>query len=607
MTTPSRFDANAFLRTLTRRPGVYRMFNARAEVLYVGKAGNLRRRVSSYFRGRHGSPRIRKLVSEIDAIEVTVTHTEAEALLLENNLIKALRPRYNVLLRDDKSYPYIYLSAGDFPRLAFHRGSRRQPGRYFGPFPSASAVRETLNLLQKLFRVRQCEDSFFRNRSRPCLQYQINRCSAPCTGLIDSPRYLEEVRHAELFLEGKSSELTEMLVGRMEAAVGQLRFEDAARYRDQVSKLRNIQDRQYVTGSGGDLDVVACAVAGGVACVQVLFFRGGRNLGSKAFFPKLPGELRPALVLSAFLAQFYLDRDPPPEILLSHSPAKERLLEQALSERCGRRLTLSSRLRGTRARWVAMAVTNAEQALRSRLASHQALRERLEALQEALALDVLPERLECFDVSHTMGEATVASCVVFGPEGPRKSDYRRFNIEGVTPGDDYAAMRQALSRRYTRLQRGEGLLPDVLLIDGGAGQLAQAAAVLEELQVEGVVVVGVAKGAERRPGMEVLHLLGEGAATILPSSSPALHLIQQIRDEAHRFAITGHRQRRARKRGSSVLEQIPGVGAKRRQQLLKQFGGLQQLSRAGIEDIARVRGISKDLAQRIYDTFHDSP
>ncbi len=605
MPTSGSFDSAAFLRTLTPRPGVYRMLNGDAEVLYVGKAGNLRRRVSSYFRSRHDSTRISRLVAEICAIEVTVTHTEAEALLLEANLIKSLRPRYNVLLRDDKSYPYIYLSAGAFPRLAFHRGSRRGPGRYFGPYPSAGAVRETLNLLQKLFRVRQCEDSFFRNRSRPCLQYQIKRCSAPCTGLIDAPGYACEVQHAELFLEGKSDELVDILADRMEVNSRSLEFEQAAHFRDQIRHLRQVQERQYVAGSHASLDVVACAVRGGVACVQVLFFRSGRNLGNKAFFPRLPGVLRPSEVLSAFVPQYYSGRDIPAEILLSHAPGKVHLLEQALGSASGRRVLLSSRLRGERARWVAMAMTNAEQALQSRLSSRQVVRQRLEALQEALSLDEVPQRIECFDISHTMGEATVASCVVFDSEGPRNADYRRFNIRDVTPGDDYAAMRQALSRHYTRLCRGEGVLPDLLLIDGGPGQLAQASAVMQELQVDAVTLVGVAKGMDRRPGLEVLHLLGDRGPTILPPDSPALLVVQQIRDEAHRFAITGHRKRRERSRGTSVLEQIPGIGARRRQRLLRQFGGLRQLSRAGVEDIAAVRGISRDLAQRIYDSFHD--
>jgi excinuclease ABC subunit C len=599
------FDHRAFLRTLTTRPGVYRMLNAAGEVLYVGKAKSLRRRVASYFRSQHGNSRILAMVQDLAGIEVTVTHTEAEALLLENHLIKEFRPRYNVLLRDDKSYPYIRLEEGKFPRLAFYRGSRKAGGRLYGPYPSAGAVRETLDLLQKLFRVRQCEDSFFRNRSRPCLQYQIERCSGPCVGLVDADSYAEDVRNAELFLAGKSSELVDSLVARMESAAQRLQFERAARYRDQIATLRRVQERQYVDAGSGDLDVVACALGGGLACVQVLFFRGGRNLGNKAFFPRLPVDLSPGELLAAFLAQYYLQHQPPSEVLLSHEPADQKVLEEALGAHAGRRLTLSSRLRGDRARWVAMAVTNAEQALAAQLSSRASLRLRFEALQDALGLQATPERVECFDVSHTLGEATVAACVVFDQEGARKSDYRRYNIEGVTPGDDYGAMHQALHRRYTRLQRGEGRLPDLLLIDGGAGQLARAAEVLEELQVDGVTLVGVAKGADRRPGMELLHLLGAEAPSILQADSPALHLIQQIRDEAHRFAITGHRLRRERRRAVSRLEDIPGVGSRRRQSLLRQFGGLRQLARAGVEDIAGVPGISKALAQRIYDVLHE--
>ena len=599
------FDQRAFLRTLTTRPGVYRMVNGAGQVLYVGKAKSLRRRVASYFRSQHTNPRIHAMVQEIAAIEVTVTHTEAEALLLENHLIKELRPRYNVLLRDDKSYPFIRLEQGNYPRLAFFRGPRKSGTRLYGPYPSAGAVRETLDVLQKLFRVRQCEDSFFRNRSRPCLQYQIERCSAPCVGLVDPEIYAEDVHNAELFLEGKSTELVDRLVERMESASSELAFERAARYRDQIAKLRRVQERQYVDAGSGNFDVVGCALDAGLACVLVVFFRGGRNLGSKSFFPRMPVDLSAEELLAAFLAQYYLERPAPGEILLSHEPADREVLEQALSAQAGRQVKLSSRLRGDRSRWVAMAITNAEQGLLAELSSRAGLRRRFEALQDALGLEEMPRRIECFDVSHTMGEATVASCVVFDQEGARKSDYRRFNIEGVVPGDDYAAMQQALHRRYLRLQRGEGKLPDLLLIDGGRGQLARVAEVLEELQVDGVIVAAVAKGADRRPGMEVLHLAGAEYPSILSADSPALHLIQQIRDEAHRFAITSHRQRRERRRGASRLEEIPGVGARRRQSLLRQFGGLQQLSRAGVDDLAGVPGISRALAQRIYDALHE--
>lgn len=603
------FDLKSFLKNLTVRPGVYRMLGADGEVLYVGKARNLKRRVASYFQRSDGSAKTQALVAHIRRIEYTVTHTENEALILENTLIKQHRPRYNILLRDDKSYPYIYLSEEQFPRLSFHRGRKAGKGRYFGPFPSSAAVRESLNMLQKLFPVRQCEDVFFRNRSRPCLQYQIKRCTAPCVGLIDAEHYQEDVRHAVMFLDGKSSAIIDELVGRMEQAADQLNYELAARYRDQIAHLRRTQERQYVVGEAGDLDVVAVASRNGVACVQLFFIRGGHNLGNKSFFPSQVGQAEPAEIAEAFIAQHYLGLSGaegviPGEILVSEALAEGDTLAEVLSELAGHRVLLSHRLRSDRARWVELAKTNAEQALAAHLASKATLAGRFEALQEALGLDAVPQRLECFDISHTMGEATVASCVVFDTGGPLKSDYRRFNIEGITPGDDYAAMHQALTRRFRRLKEGEGKYPDILLIDGGTGQMHQAERVLEEMQVVGVTLVGVAKGPTRKPGLEQLILSGVEPPLILPADSMALHLIQQIRDEAHRFAITGHRQRRAKARTTSSLEGIAGLGPKRRQQLLRQFGGLQEVKRAGVEDLARVSGISRQLAQRIYDAFH---
>ncbi len=598
------FEPQSFLKTLVTLPGVYRMLDERGVVLYVGKARNLRRRVSSYFRENQSSTRTRSLVAQIQAIEVTVTHTEAEALILESRLIKEFQPRYNILLRDDKGYPYIHVTDGDFPRLTLYRGARRGPGRYFGPYPHANAVRDTLNLLQKVFRLRSCEDSFFRARSRPCLQYQIKRCTAPCVGLIDREGYQRYLSDAVLFLEGRSGQVIEDLARRMEAAAAALKFEAAAVYRDQIAELRQIQQRQHVEGESGDLDVVAAVARGGAACVQVFVFRGGRLLGNKAFFPRLPEDEDAGAVLGAFLAQYYLDREIPAELLVSHELVDAALLAQAFQERTGRRIALVAHPRGERARWLVLARRNAEHALASHLSSQAGMGQRLEALRDALGLEDAPNRLECFDISHTQGEATVAACVVFGAEGPIKADYRRYNIEGITPGDDYAALRQALTRRYTRLREEEGRLPDVLFIDGGKGQLAQAREVLEELQVVGVTAVGVAKGPERKPGLETLFLSGENRPFILPADSAALHLVQQIRDEAHRFAITGHRQRRAKARATSALERIPGIGPKRRQALLRQFGGLKQLARAGVEDIAGVEGISAELAQRIYDAFH---
>ncbi|MEW7987542.1 MAG: excinuclease ABC subunit UvrC [Candidatus Thiodiazotropha sp.] len=600
-----KFDHTAFLKTLTTRPGVYRMVNAEGNVLYVGKARNLKKRVSSYFT-RSLNRRIQIMVGQIARIEVIVTHTEAEALLLENHLIKSLKPKYNVLLRDDKSYPYIYLSTDHtYPALSFRRGARRGKGRYFGPYPSAGSTRETLQVLQKLFPVRQCEESFFRNRSRVCLQYQIKRCSGPCVGLISPQAYGEDVQHAALFLEGKTSQVIDELVAWMEQASGNLDYEKAAVYRDQIKHLRRIQERQYVSGEGGDLDIVALAKRGGSACIQVFYIRSGRNLGNKPFYPSVPRDATDETILQAFVSQYYLEKPVPNEIILNHRLAEEGLLEEVLSQQAERRVRISSRVRGERARWLKMAQKNAELALQARLSAQAGMEERLQALQQALQLPAIPERMECFDISHTRGESTVASCVVFNEQGPLKSDYRRFNIEDITPGDDYAAMAQALERRYRRVKKGEVALPDILFIDGGKGQIGAVHERLQDLGISGLTLLGVAKGADRKAGMEQLFLLGRRAPFILPADSPALHLIQQIRDEAHRFAITAHRQRRSKSRNRSVLEQIPGIGPKRRQRLMKQFGGLQELSRAGIEDISRVEGISTALAEQIYHAFHD--
>jgi excinuclease ABC subunit C len=599
-------DLVNIIRNLPGTPGVYRMLDAKGEVLYVGKARNLKKRVGSYFNRRGLTAKVLAMTRATETVEVTVTNTESEALLLESNLIKSLHPRFNIQLRDDKSYPYIYVSDQEnFPRLAFHRGSRRAPGRYFGPYPSASAVRESLNLLQKIFPVRQCENTFFLNRSRPCLQYQIKRCTAPCVGLIDRERYAADVRHAILFLEGRSQTVIEETVRRMEEASKRQEYELAALYRDRIAALKRVQERQYVTKEGGDADVLAVAGDGEIACVEVVFIRGGRNLGGKSFFPGLSVENKPAEILAAFLPQYYLGKTVPPQIYVGETVPDMALIERLLCEQTGNRTRLQKPARGAPRRWIGLAALNARDALRRLKLTRTSLALRFEALREALALDAVPERIECFDISHTFGEAAVAACVVFDANGPVKSDYRRFNIEGIEPGDDYGALRQALERRYRRVKEGEGKLPDLLLIDGGKGQVAQALAVLEELQLAGVKVVGVAKGEERKPGKEQLFLSGSGEPSILPADSSALHLIQQIRDEAHRFAITAHRQRRAKARTTSTLERIPGIGDRRRQALLKNFGGLREVARAGVEDLARVPGISRDLAQRIYDVFHD--
>lgn len=597
------FDHAAFLKGLTHLPGVYRMLDKEGKVLYVGKAKNLKRRVSSYFT-RSLNRRIQLMVARIQQIEITVTHTEAEALILENSLIKSLKPHYNILLRDDKSYPYIFLSAEAFPRLAYHRGAKKKKGQYFGPYPNGGSLRDTLRLLQKLFPVRQCEPSFYNNRNRPCLQYQIKRCTAPCVGFVSENDYENDVKDVALFLEGKTNKVIDSLVARMEQASESLEFEMAARYRDQIASLRRVQEKQYVSGTRGDLDIIACQCRGGTACIQLFFIRGGRNLGNKAFYPSLSAGEEASAVVTAFISRYYLGKPVPHEVITSAPVADRELLESVLAEQSNHAVRLTHQVRGERARWLKMAAHNVQLSLDAKLASQAGMTKRLDAVQEALGLDEAPARMECFDISHTSGELTVASCVVFDSQGPLKSDYRKFNIEGITGGDDYAAMSQALNRRYARIQSGEGVLPDILFIDGGKGQLSAAAEVMSELAVTGVSLVGVAKGPDRKPGLEQLFLFGQERAIILPADSPALHLIQQIRDEAHRFAITGHRQRRDKKRRSSVLEDIPGVGAKRRQRLLKQFGGLQGLARAGVEDLERVDGISRKLAELIYATFH---
>ena len=597
------FDGKAFVRTLSTAPGVYRMIAADETVLYVGKAGALKNRVSSYFNATPKSARIMAMLSQVARMEVTVTRTEAEALILENELIKSLKPRYNVLLRDDKSYPYVLMTSEAWPRIAMHRGPRAVPGRYFGPYPSVMAVRDTLNLIHKLFRLRNCEDSVFRNRSRPCLQHQIGRCSAPCVGLVQARDYGESVRRATLLLEGRSDELTGELTQAMEDAAERLDFENAARLRDLIASIRTLQARQYVDGRAADLDVLAIAMHGVQACVLLLAFRDGRNLGTRAFFPKTNGSDNPEEVLAAFVSQYYGEQNPPREIILDRDIADRELIEQALSASSDRRVQIRHNVRGERAGYVDLARRNAEMSLAAERTSHAAQHARAQALRELLGMAELPKRIECFDISHTMGEATVASCVVFDAEGPVRGQYRRFNISGIEPGDDYAAMHQAIYRRFRRAMEEKGVLPDILLIDGGAGQVAQARAVLDELGVEGVLLVGVAKGPERRPGDEEL-LLPDGRSVRPGAESPALQLIQQVRDEAHRFAITGHRGRRQKARNVSRLEDIPGIGPRRRANLLKHFGGLGGLKAAGVEEISRVEGINDALAERIYATLH---
>ena len=600
------FDAESFLKTLPQKPGVYRMLDAAGKALYVGKARNLKARVTSYFRASGLAAKTIALVNRIADIQITVTSSETEALLLEQSLIKSERPPYNVVLRDDKSYPYIYLTDhSDFPRLTFHRGAKKRTGRYFGPYPSAGAVRESLNILQKLFRLRHCDDSFFKNRSRPCLQYQIQRCSGPCVGFVEEADYREDVELAVMFLEGRSSAVLEAFKAKMQTAADDLQFERAAKYRDQIKRLRRVQESQYVHAAEGDVDLFAVQEAVGVACVQALFVRAGRMLGQRTWFPKNELALPPEDMLEAFLSQYYLggpERDLPRTVICSVAVADAPVLAAALSEKSGRKVDVAHQVRGPRARWLDLARENAVHSLNAYLADKRNVYARLVALQDALGLDDVPQRLECFDISHTMGEATVASCVVFDTNGPLKSDYRRFNIEGVAAGDDYGAMEQALRRRYTRLKQGEGRLPDVLVIDGGPGQVHRAEAVLAQLQVDDVTVLGIAKGPSRRPGLE--KFLAGGAEINLPPQGDAFMLLQHIRDEAHRFAITGHRQRRQKARRASELDEIPGVGPKRRRELLTHFGAVASLKGASIEEIAKVPGISRKLAGDIYGALH---
>jgi excinuclease ABC subunit C len=602
---PGAFDPKAFVAALPTRPGVYRMLDERREIIYVGKARNLKNRVGSYFRADLVDPKTVAMVRQIAGIEVTVTNSDTEALLLEYNLIKKHRPRYNVVLRDDRSFPYLYLTTQhEYPRLSFYRGTRRLPGRFFGPYPSAGAVRETLHQMQKLFRIRQCEDSYFANRTRPCLQHQIQRCSAPCVGLVSRADYAADVDAAVRVLQGRNDEVATELKQRMEAAAEALEFEKAAAIRDQLAALTKIQAQQIINADRDtDCDVVAAASEHGEHCVAVMFVRAGRNLGTTTFFPRA-GLASPDELLGAFVAQYYLRGEPPPEIVVDAELEDAELLGAALGERAGHKVELHHARRGLKLRWLEMTRENAANALRMRVATRAGIEEQLAAVGAALGMATAPARIECFDVSHTRGESTVASCVVFGREGPLKADYRRFNIEGLEPGDDYGAMRRALERRYRRVKAGEAPVPDLLLIDGGPGQLAQANAVLAELEVAVPAVVGVAKGADRRAGQERLFLAGSDVPLILPPDSRALHLIQRVRDEAHRFAIAGHRSRRSKARQASVLEEVPGLGPGRRRELLKQFGGLQGVLRAGVEDLARVRGISHTLAAAIYGYLH---
>lgn len=603
------FDSTRFLADASQQPGIYQMFGVDGNILYVGKAKNLKARLSSYFRKTGLSSKTAALVSRIHRIEVTITASEAEALILEQNLIKSNRPPYNILLRDDKSYPYIFVSSGEpYPRISFHRGAKKKQGDYYGPFPNTGAVRDSLNFLQKTFRVRPCEDSVFNNRSRPCLQYQIKRCTAPCVEFINKEDYANDLRHIRMFLTGNNQELMVELANQMDEAAQSLSFEKAAHYRDQITFLRSIQSQQIMEEGNGDIDVVAIVTRPNAVCVHILFIRQGRILGSRSFFPNSGIAETPAIMLSEFAAQFYLasqGRDIPREIITNYELDDVNVLATALQQSIGRQVHFAHNVRSHRAKWLQMAVNAAEQNLIAHLNSKQNSLDRFLALQDVLQLDETPQRLECFDISHSSGELTVASCVVFDTNGPLKSDYRRFNIEGITPGDDYAAMAQALERRYTRLKKGEGKMPDILLIDGGKGQMSKAIAVLAELGIDDVLIIGVAKGSTRKAGFETLYNAATDSEIVLNNDSPALHLIQHIRDEAHRFAITGHKQRRDKKRKTSSLEDIPGVGATRRRELLRHFGGIQEIQKASADDLSKVNGISQHLAEEIYAFFHN--
>jgi excinuclease ABC subunit C len=583
------------------------MYDREGGLLYVGKAKNLKNRVTSYFRASGLTVKTMALVNRIADIQITVTSTEVDALLLEHNLIKENRPPYNISLKDDKSYPYIYLSSQDrWPRLGLHRGPKRRKGEYFGPYPSAGAVRSTLHLLQKVLKLRQCEDSYFRNRSRPCLQHQIGRCTAPCVGLVSDEDYSEQLEKTVMFLSGKSQELMGRLADEMESAAGELRYEEAAERRDQLAQLQQVQSVQGIEGSTGDLDILSAATGSGSACVQVLFVREGRVLGSRTFYPPTRLDEEGVQVLEAFIPQFYLSgkQSVPAEILVNAPLDGVAVLEEALSQQAKRRVVIRHKVRDARARWLQLAMQTAETNLASHLNGKQTVAARLEALRRELALEVLPTRMECFDISHSSGEATVASCVVFDASGPRKTDYRKFNIDGITPGDDYAAMQQSLERRYKRLSSGEGALPDILFIDGGKGQVSQAMSVLSSFDITSVRVVGIAKGTTRKAGFETLIDGDTGRENQLRGDNPALHLIQQIRDEAHRFAITGHRARRSKARNASSLEGIPGVGAKRRRELLRHFGSATGVTGANVDELCKVTGVSQSLAQTIYDHLH---
>ncbi|MGI2014633.1 excinuclease ABC subunit UvrC [Shewanella oncorhynchi] len=605
----NEFNAQSFLRTVSSSAGVYRMYDVKNDVIYVGKAKDLKKRLTSYFRKNLGNVKTQALVSHIHHIDVTLTHSETDALLLENDYIKQYMPKYNVLLRDDKSYPYILLSQHEHPRLAYHRGPQREKGHYFGPYPNGGAVRESLHLMQKLFPIRQCDDLYYKSRSRPCLQYQLSRCSAPCVGKVSNADYDEQVKLASLFLKGKDQQVISALVDKMELAAEQQAYEQAARFRDQIMALRKVAEQQEVSNNKGDMDVIGVHYASGIACFHLLFIREGKIFGSRSYYPSVPAQTDMDEVLRSFILQFYLNADIqrtiPKEVVISHNFEELHELETAISEALDKKFSIKTNVRADRASFLRLAVTNATNAVVTRLSHKNTVEQRFVLLEEILELSGPIQRMECFDISHTMGESTVASCVVFNREGPHKGEYRRYNIDGITPGDDYAAMKQAVSRRFDKIEAG-GKIPDILFIDGGLGQLRIAQKIVDEKFVhldKAPQLIGVAKGEGRKPGLETLILGDTETSFSLEGDSPALHLIQHIRDESHRFAITGHRNRRQKTRNTSTLESIPGIGPKRRKALLQHLGGLQEVKGASVAELVKVPGISIEMAQTIHDAL----
>ena len=600
-------DIKDSLKNMTPNPGVYKMYDSEKKVIYVGKAKNLKNRVSSYFRKGNHSARIKRMISLIKSLDVTITKTEADALLLENIQIKKHKPKFNILLRDDKSYPYIFIDTQhNFPRLSFYRGKRKKTGKFFGPYANVYSVRDALNTLQKLFKVRQCSDSFFNNRTRPCLQYQIDRCSAPCVGLIKQDSYIADINMSMKFLDGKNNEIIEILIKKMDAASKDLKYEVAANYRDQIESLKHTSEQSIVSGEKGDVDIISVVIVSQTACIQVFNIRNGVSFGSETFFPEIYDDISESALISIFIAQYYISKQIPKEIIINKKTKDKKILELILTQKNLSKVAITDRVKGIRQKWVEMAEKNTLASINTKILSKKNMFNRFQSLQNLFELDEIPKKLECFDISHTFGEQTVASCVVFSVDGPQKKDYRKFNIKCTNIGDDYAAMKEALSRHFLRLKKSELQLPDICFIDGGLGQVNIALKVMEDLQISTVQIVGVSKGRERKAGEEtIIYDFGRKKIN-LEKNSLALHLIQQIRDEAHRFAIMGHRKKRDKSRFKSLLEEIPGLGPKRKQVLLKHFGGLQGLKNAGEDEIKKIPGINKTLAEAIYCRFHNN-